>query len=118
MSKSVNLKSIGHNIQLARLKKEFTQEALAEKCNVSAKYISAIETGLSSGSIPLIIDICKALCISPNYIFDGVLHLNELKENIDVIDAETLIYYKKLKTENKEYVNQTIKHLYYMQVKR
>ena len=55
MERKSNLKSIGHNIQLARLKKGFTQEVLAEKCNVSAKYISALETGLSAGSIPLII---------------------------------------------------------------
>ena len=34
MERNHNLKSIGHNIQLARLKKCFTQEILAEKCNV------------------------------------------------------------------------------------
>lgn len=44
MKKNTILKSIGHNIQLARLKKGYTQEVLAEKCNVSAKYISTLET--------------------------------------------------------------------------
>lgn len=61
MNKKETLKSIGHNIQLARLKKGFTQEVLAEKANVSTKYISALERGVSSGSIPLIIDICTLL---------------------------------------------------------
>ena len=77
MERKSNLKSIGHNIQLARLKKGFTQEVLAEKCNVSAKYISALETGLSAGSIPLIIDICNILDITPNYIFDKALNINK-----------------------------------------
>lgn len=118
MSKNNNLKSIGHNIQLARRKKGYTQEVLAEKCNVSAKYISAVETGISAGSIPLIIDICNNLDISPNYIFNGVLVFDKLKDNINTIEPETLIYYEKLKQENKEYVKQTIKHLYNMQIKR
>ena len=118
MERKSNLKSIGHNIQLARLKKGFTQEVLAEKCNVSAKYISALETGLSAGSIPLIIDICNILDITPNYIFDKALNINKLNNSINIIDSQTLIYYEKLKTENKEFVNETIKHLYNMQKKR
>ena len=117
MERKSNLKSIGHNIQLARLKKGFTQEVLAEKCNVSAKYISALETGLSAGSIPLIIDICNILDITPNYIFDKALNINKLNNSINIIDSQTLIYYEKLKTENKEFVNETIKHLYNMQKK-
>ena len=44
MKKNTVLKSIGHNIQLAHLKKGYTQEVLAEKCNVSAKYVSTLET--------------------------------------------------------------------------
>ena len=63
MKNEASLKEIGNNIQIARLKKKLTQEALAEKCNVSAKYISAMERGISSGSISLIIDICNILTI-------------------------------------------------------
>lgn len=118
MERNSILKSIGLNIQLARLKKGYTQEVLAEKCNVSAKYISALETGLSSGSIPLIIDICNILDITPNYIFDKTLNINNLNNNINVLDSQTLIYYEKLKTENIEFVIDTIKHLYNMQKKR
>lgn len=118
MERNHNLKSIGHNIQLARLEKGFTQEILAEKCNVSAKYISALETGLSSGSIPLLLDICNILDITPNYIFNKALNVNELNDNLDVIDSQTLIYYKKLKDDNKQFINNAIRHLYNMQKKR
>lgn len=113
--KNSNLKSIGHNIQLAHLKKEFMKEVLAENCNVSAKYISALETGLSSGSIPPIIDICNILDISPNYIFNKSLNIKDLDNNISVLDSQTLIYYEKLKLENKKFVYETIRHLYNMQ---
>lgn len=118
MKRNNNLKSIGHNIQLARLKKGLTQEKLSEYCNVSPKYISAIERGLSSGSIPLIIDICNILEITPNYIFNKTLDINKLNETINTLDSQTLIYYEKLKPENQEFVTQTIKHLYNMQKKR
>ena len=80
MERKSNLKSIGHNIQLARLK--------------------------------------KGLDITPNYIFDKALNINKLNNSINIIDSQTLIYYQKLKTENKEFVSETIKHLYNMQKKR
>ena len=116
--KNDELKYIGNNIQLARLKMGFTQETLAEKCYVSTNYISSLERGITSGSIPLIIDICNILHITPNYIFNHSLKIEKLNNNVDIIDPELLIYYSKLKDENKSFVNQTIVHLYGMQKKR
>lgn len=118
MEKATFLKSIGNNIKLARLKKGYTQEVLAEKCDVSTKYISALETGSTSGSIPLIMDICNILDVTPNYIFNKVLKEKDLNDTIEAIDPNLLIIYTKLKEENKEFVNQTISHLYNMQKKR
>lgn len=63
-------------------------------------------------------DICNILDITPNYIFDETLDITKLKDTINVFDSQTLIYYEKLKTENKEFINETIKHLYNMQKKR
>lgn len=118
MNKTDILKSIGYNIQLARRKKGFMQEILAEKCNVSTKYISALEIGCSSGSIPLIINICNILEITPNYIFDKALNLKKFSDHIEVIDTESLVYFDKLKDENKEFICNTIKHSHIMQNKR
>lgn len=118
MNKDDELKFIGNNIQLARLKMGLTQETLAEKCNVSTNYISSLERGITSGSIPLIIDICNVLNVTPNFIFKHSIDSENLKDNIDIIDPELLIYYSKLKDENKTFVNQTIIHLYGMQKKR
>lgn len=118
MEKENSLKIIGHNIQLARLKKGYTQEVLSEKCNVSQKYLSALETGRSQGSIPLIIKICNELDITPNYIFNQSLNMDKLNNNIETIELEVLLTYQKLKIENKEFVKKTINHLYNMQNKR
>lgn len=118
MEKNKNLQFIGNNIKLARLKKGYTQSSLAKKCNVSTKYISALERGISSGSISLIIDICNILEITPNYIFEKALNVPPLHNSLEILDIQTLIYYEKLKTENKNFVNDIIKHLYNMQKSR
>jgi len=113
------LKWIGENIQKARLKRKLTQEQLAEKCNVSSEYISSLERGLSSGSISLIVDICNALDITPDYVFSKCINSNcDSNYNIDILDTETSVAYLKLKDDNKNFVNYTIKHLYSMQRKR
>ena len=116
MKNAKSLKNIGNNIQIARLKKGLTQEALSEKCNVSTKYISAIERGISSGSISLIIDICNALDVTPNYIFNDAV--SSSNNTVGVLPIETSSIYLKLKSENKQFVDSTIKHLYSMQKKR
>ena len=116
MKNTKSLKNIGNNIQIARLKKGLTQEALSEKCNVSTKYISAIERGISSGSISLIIDICNVLDVTPNYVFNTTI--NNSNDTVDVFSVETSSIYLKLKSDNKKFVENTIKHLYSMQTQR
>ena len=118
MSKENSLKIIGQNIQLARLKKGYTQEILSEKCNISQKYMSALETGRSQGSIPLIIKICIELDVTPNYIFSKTLDNTHLNDNLEIFEPEILLNYQKLKIENKEFIKRTINHLYDMQKKR
>lgn len=118
MKKEESLKSIGTNIQKARLKKGLTQAILAEKCNVSTKYISALERGISSGSVSLIVDICNILDITPNYIFNKCIYNCHSDSDIDIIDPETSIAFLKLNKENKDFIKTTINHLYAMQKKR
>ena len=54
MDKQTLLKKFGKNVKLERIKKDLTQEQLAEKMDVSNNYISGIETGrenMSRGKI-------------------------------------------------------------------
>lgn len=107
---------IGKKIQQARRKKRMTQEELAEKCDVSSKYISAVERGISSGAIGLLIKICNVLEVSPNFILSDCI--NNTNDSITVLDDATLITYMKLNEENKEFIDNAILHLYNMQKKR
>lgn len=107
------LKNIGKNIQKARLKKGLTQEKLAELCNVTDRHIGIIERGLSTGSIPLIINICNALDVSPNYIFNNTF--NNSTDNINVLPNEVSISYLKLNDKTKSLVNNIINELYSIQ---
>ena len=116
MKNKTTLTNIGNNIKLARIKKGLTQEMLSEKCNVSTKYISAMERGISSGSISLIIDICNILDVTPNYIFGTTI--KNANDTLDVIPSEILSTYLKFKPENKEFIGNTIRHLYSMQSMR
>ena len=118
MSDIKDLKNIGQNIQKARLKKELTQEQLAEICNISYKHIGIIERGLSYGSIPLLIKICNALDISPNYVFGNIIKNSDNNSNIEVLPDEVLISYLKLNDETKTLVNNLINDLYMIQKNR
>lgn len=113
MDDSEILKTIGQNIQKARLKKGITQEQLSEICNVSDRHISIIERGLSSGSISVLIKICNALDIAPNYVFKDVT--NTKNNNIDILPNDVSISYLKLGTESKQLANTIIKELYNIQ---
>lgn len=110
------MKNIGTNIQLARLKKGLTQEELSEKCNISAKYISAIESGRTTGSLPLIIDICNILDVTPNYILGNVV--KNSNDSANILSKELSYAYLKLNDDNRKFVDNTINHLYSMQIKR
>lgn len=55
------LKTLGLNIKFARMRKELSQEQLAELVDVSRTAISFIETARQNPTILKVIDIAKAL---------------------------------------------------------
>lgn len=56
-------------LKLARIEKEWTQEQLAERVNVTRQTISLIEAGKYNPSLKLCIAICKELNKTLNDIF-------------------------------------------------
>ena len=66
------LKTLGLNIKVARLKKNISQEELAELVNTSRTTISMIETARQSPTILKVIDIAKVLNIDINDITKDV----------------------------------------------
>ena len=57
-------KKIGDNIKNARIKKSYTQEMLAEKVELSCKYISRLEKGMTGIRLEMLAKICNALEVS------------------------------------------------------
>ena len=65
-------KNIGKKIKLARSKTNYTQETLAEKLSLSPRYISQLERGIAFGSANTIVNLCKALNISSDFLFSEI----------------------------------------------
>lgn len=66
------LKLIGINIKAERLKKNLSQEQLAEMTNISIPTISLIETGKQNTSILNILEIARALGVDVNTLVEGI----------------------------------------------
>ena len=96
-------KNIGRKIKLARSRTNYTQEKLAEKLSLSTRYISQLERGIAFGSATTIINLCKALNISSNFLFDDLID-NQASSLNDLVDDKFLEAYLKLNNYNKEVV--------------
>lgn len=105
-------KNIGKKIKLARAKTNYTQEKLAEKLSLSTRYISQLERGIAFGSATTIVNLCKALNISSDFLFDDLISANSSCFN-DFVDDRFLEAYMKLNDYNKSVVtaltNQLVK---------
>ena len=87
-----------------------------ELFNENAKLVKSFPIIKPVCDADFIIDICNILDVTPNYIFNG--SINNSNDCFDVLPAEISTIYLKLKDDNKSFVNQTINHLYSMQIKR
>ena len=94
---------IGKNIQQIRKSNGYTQERLAEKIEVSVRYISDIEQDRAKPSYEILIKICNLFKISLNQIF---------REYLNIMDNKTLEYqlsgYDKLRREKKKTIEYLI----------
>lgn len=71
---------LGKRINTARKDSGFTADKLSELCNINATYLRQIEGGTKIPSLPVFISICNALQISPNYLLQDELVLNEISK--------------------------------------
>ena len=61
-------KGLGRRINMVRKDRGFTADRLSELCNINATYLRQIEGGTKVPSLPVFINICNALKISPDYL--------------------------------------------------
>jgi len=107
-------KSIGNKIKIARSQTEYTQEKLAEKLSLSARYISQLERGVAFGSATTIVNLCKALNINSDFLFSDIIESDSKSLN-DLVSTNFLENYMQLNDYNKEIINTMTKQLLKMQ---
>lgn len=61
-------KLLGRRINAARKDRGITSERLSELCNINATYMRQIESGAKVPSLPVFVEICKTLKVSPSYL--------------------------------------------------
>jgi DNA-binding XRE family transcriptional regulator len=64
-------KQFGKNIAFLRSRRKLTQERLAEKTGVSARYVQSLEAGEYLPTLPTLARLKSALRCSCNDLFDG-----------------------------------------------
>lgn len=79
---------IGSRIKQARLAKNYTQEDLAEKIDISVAFLSRVERGNSHLNLKRLNQICGLLDVSEAYLLDGAS--SDSKAYLDKEFAELL----------------------------
>ena len=59
---------LGGRIKTARRERRLTAEKLAELCNINAIYLRQIEAGSKTPSLPMFVELCRQLKVSPGFL--------------------------------------------------
>lgn len=70
MNKKELLKRFGKNVKIERIKKDLTQEMLAEIMDVSQNYIASIECGNANMSLAKILELSNFLKVDISNLLD------------------------------------------------
>ena len=73
---------IGKRIHTRRKELNIKQSELAEMVDISNNHMSSIETGKQKPSLETALNICDALSVTPDYLFLGNMHQDNVSENI------------------------------------
>ena len=86
--------SIGERIRNLRESRHYTREVMAEKADISAKFLYEIETGKKGFSADTLCKMSKALCVSCDYIMlgerGGVKGSEEIIYVLEMLDPRQL----------------------------
>lgn len=84
-----NATSCGIRIRELRNRKKLTQMQLSEELNITFRYLSRLENGISVASVDLLVDIANYFGVTLDYLLMGKENKNsELKHQIEkVIDT-------------------------------
>lgn len=82
------LQVIGKNIKRIRLLRGYSQENLASDLQKFVNFISLLENGKTGLSVQTIINLCQALNVNANAIFEGIIPAPET--NVDTFIIQLL----------------------------
>ena len=77
----MNKLTMGDRIKEIRKKREFTQEQLAEKLDISVEYVSQIERGLKMPSMQMFIKLVDVLDVSADYLLRDIVSTQDMYGN-------------------------------------
>lgn len=99
----INYKQSGQKIRNQRQLLGLTQEAVAEKVNITPSFYSQIESGTRKAGINTFVSLAKVLCISLDYMLvDDSMEL--LKRDFDDIEYQIFYNLKDLSTNSKQFI--------------
>lgn len=78
----LNYKEIGRRIADRRRHLGISQQTLAETIGISNNHLSSIERGKAGPSLEVLITICNALCVCPDFLLMGSIHGKDVPQNI------------------------------------
>lgn len=81
-SSELNYVEIGNRIAQRRIHAGIKQTNLAETVGISNNYLSSIERGKERPSLEILVSICNALHVTPDYLLMGNMHSNNIPQNI------------------------------------
>lgn len=65
---------LGRNIYKARRDRGLSSDKLSELCSVTPSYLRQVEAGSKTPSLPLFVELCNQLNVSPAYLMNGVVN--------------------------------------------
>lgn len=74
MERKIILKNFGKNVKIARIRKDLTQEMLAEIMNVSQNYIASIEGGRANMSLVKLCELAKILNVNIQELIKDIIN--------------------------------------------
>ena len=73
MDKHFHSKALGQRVRRERLALDMTQEDLAERCELSFRYISRVEQGGADLRLSTLFRVAKGLGLHPSTLLEGIL---------------------------------------------
>lgn len=73
---------MGARIRIRRKELQIKQAELAEVLGISNNHMSSIENGKQKPSIDIFVGICNCLNVSPDYLLLGVMHPQNIPQDI------------------------------------